>query len=319
MRASLQVNVAPPDLPHARHTLPHQMRVWSAQVDEIVFTYDTTRPSRGRFAATWEQHRPGMDALLAALCAEHPHARIAEVDPSPATVAAVARAFLAADHVPAKDSRGGPMYSYFFGLHDARSDLILHTDSDMLFGGGSQHWLAEAAALLAEHPDVLFAGPLPGPPHPRGVLPEQPVARPVAGLDNTHAFPTVTTRVFLVDRVRLRERLGPLPLLPPVLRRSRLKAAVNRHPPYAMPEQLISSAMAEHGALRVDLLGSDPGMWSLHPADRSPNFYAALPRVVDRVESGDMPPGQLGVYDVGSELVDWSDVVRPGPLRRLLT
>lgn len=318
MQATLQINVAPPDLGHAGHVLSHQLRTWAGQVDEVLFTYDTTPPARGRFGTAWEEQRPGMDALLAGLCDQYPHARIGEVDASPVAQQAVAKSFLTGDRVPAKDSRGGPMYAYFFGWHDAAHDLVLHSDSDLLYGGGSPTWLAEASRVLDQHEDVLFAGPLPGPPRPDGTLLGQPGARPFGTMPYAFAFPTVSSRVFLFDRTRAIARLGPLPLRPPVLRRSRIKARINGHPPFAMPEQMFSRALQERHAHRVDLLGTGPGMWSLHPAARSPNFYAALPELVARVERGDMPDAQRGVYDVSDALVDWSDVERPGPLRRLL-
>ena len=42
-KVCLQINLAPLDAPHARYTLPHQMRVLAAQVDEIQFTVDIHR------------------------------------------------------------------------------------------------------------------------------------------------------------------------------------------------------------------------------------------------------------------------------------
>ena len=35
---TLQVSLAPPDLRLARETLPHQLRCWAGQVDEVLFT-----------------------------------------------------------------------------------------------------------------------------------------------------------------------------------------------------------------------------------------------------------------------------------------
>ena len=40
---TLQVNLAPSDLPHAIHTIPHQLRRWRAQVDEVLLTVDLRR------------------------------------------------------------------------------------------------------------------------------------------------------------------------------------------------------------------------------------------------------------------------------------
>jgi hypothetical protein len=316
---TLQVNLAPPDLPHAIHVLPHQLRTWAAQVDEVLFTLDPIRPAGGRFATNWETLDPGMEALLSRLTAEHAAARVGIVDSSPEAIAAVGRRFFGVDRVPMKDSRGGPLYSYFYGLSDAANDLILHMDSDMLFGGGSQTWLAEATELLGEREDVVFVGPLPGPPRPDGRLIGQPYAAPEPHATPAFRFPTMSTRVFLVDRARLRERVGAVPLEPPLLLRSRLKARIKGNPSVAMPEQILSGALRRHGLSRVDFLGGEPGMWSLHPPFRSPAFYEQLPELIARVQAGDVPDEQRGHYDFVDSLFDFSDVrarLSRSPLRR---
>jgi hypothetical protein len=322
MSVTLQINCAPTDEPTARHTLPHLLRAVGDQVDEVLLTYDSEAPAGGgRFSEAWEERRPAMDALLERLCDEHPHARVGVVDTAPATRRAVARALLRdAEDVPLKDARGGPMYSYFHGLHEASHDLVLHADSDMLLGGGSRTWVAEAAGLLAAHDDLLFAGPLPGPPRADGVLLDNPGGRPAPelGVGAAFRFATVSTRVFLLDRRRLTGRVGGVALRPPLLWRSRLKARLRgRAGASAMPEQLWSLAMAEHGLSRIDFLGSDPGLWSLHPPFRSPEFFAALPGLVERVEAGDLPESQRGRYDVVDELVDWTSARQAARRNRL--
>jgi hypothetical protein len=304
---TLQINVAPPDAPHAVHLVPHQLRTWADHVDEIVFTLDTVRPTAGRFAAGWDERAPELGALLGRLTDQYPHARIGAVDPSPAAVRAVAQGFFGREAIPMKDSRGGPLYSYMYGLHDARHDLVLHCDSDMLFGGGGRAWLAEATALLEADPDVLVVDPLPGPPREDGRLFEQPDATPVPGQAHTYRFTQMSTRVFLMDRARLRERVAPIPLAPPLLIRSRLKAMLKGNPLVAMPEQFLTTAMRQHNLTRVDQLGSEPGMWSLHPAYRSPAFYEALPEIIRRVETGDVPQAQRGHYDIVDALFDFSE------------
>ena len=62
--------------------------------------------------------------------------------------------------------------------------------------------------------------------------------------------------------------------------------------------------MRRQGLVRVDFLGQEPGLWSLHPVWRSPGFLKALPALIRRVESGDLPEEQLGDYDVVDSLVE---------------
>ncbi len=307
MGVTLQINVAPPDAPHAVHILPHQLRTWADQVDEVLFTLDTVRPTAGRFADSWDERAPKMQALLERLVEQYPHARIGAVDPSPEAIQAVAQRFFGLDRIPMKDSRGGPLYSYLFGLHDGAHDLVLHCDSDMLFGGGSQSWVSESKELLATHEDVLVVDPLPGPPRKDGRLFGQPDAIPVPDQPHTYRFTQMSTRIFLMDRARLRARVGAMALPPPLLIRSRLKAMLKGNPLVAMPEQFLTMAMRRHALVRVDRLGSAAGMWSVHPLYRSPAFYEALPEIIRRVETGEVPEEQRGHYDVVDALFDFSE------------
>jgi hypothetical protein len=84
---------------------------------------------------------------------------------------AVSKLFFGSNIIPDKAWDGRPFYPYFYGLFVAKADYIMHMDGDMMFGGGSQTWISEAIDLLKARPDILFSGPLPGPPHPAGYMP----------------------------------------------------------------------------------------------------------------------------------------------------
>jgi hypothetical protein len=314
---TLQINLAPTDLPHAVHVLPHQLRQWSAQVQEIVFTFDLHRTTHGgRFSEGWEERRAPMEELLAELCREHAHARVEVVDYEPETMRAVAESLTGHSAIPTKDTRGGPFYSYFYGLYSASNDLVLHLDSDIMFGGLAQTWVKEARALLADNPEVLACDPLPGPPTPDQALRTQSASRfPYSSL--AFRFSKLTTRLFFLDRARLRDRLLPLTLRGPARLSSRMKARVHGNPPYVAAELVLSEAMVAAGLCRVDFLGADPGVWSLHPPYRSAAFYRELPRLIERIESGNVPERQRGDYDLNDSMFDWSSARRRAQLRRL--
>ena len=53
-------------------------------------------------------------------------------------------------------------------------------------------------------------------------------------------------------------------------------------------------------------LVSAPGFWSLHPPYRSETFYARLPQLIHAVETGDVPEGQRGHYDLNDSMIDWT-------------
>jgi hypothetical protein len=314
---TLQINVAPTDLPHAKCTLPHQLRQWAGQVQEVLFTLDLHRTAHGgRFGEAWEERRGPMQELLTNLCEQYPTARVESVDYDPAVMRAVAHEFLSNPEMPAKDTKGAPIYPYFHGLHSARHDLVLHLDSDLMFGGGSQTWTAEAAELLGANGDVLTCSPLPGPPTADATLRTQSGER-FAHDSPAFRFHTFSSRLFLIDRRRLRERVLPLELTGPIRLVSRLKAKLHGNPPYGAAEIAIGHAMVKAGLSRVDFLGAEPGMWSLHPPFRSPEFYEALPRLIERIEASEVPETQRGDYDLNDSMLDWSSARRRAQVRRI--
>jgi hypothetical protein len=96
---TLQISLAPTDLPTAKHTVPHQLRVWADQVDEILLVLDKHR-SRGRYSMDGHERLPGMLALLEECCAAYPHARAVEVDYSPEAAARLADRYSGGQPLP---------------------------------------------------------------------------------------------------------------------------------------------------------------------------------------------------------------------------
>lgn len=323
---ALQISVAPGDLPHARHTLPHQLRQWARQVDEVVFTLDLG--SDGGYRDRDRVEGPGgLEELLTGLCADHPHARVVRVDHTRQARDEVGRRLFGGAAIPLTDCYGKVVYAYFFGLLATRHRYVLHIDSDMLFGGGSETWVAEARRLLSERPDVFSCAPLPGPPSDRPL--RRRVAAGHAGSPLSRArsrnavpfaspglegpalrFSRLSTRDFLLDRsvfddgalamgahrARLSTRLAALVRVSAPRGRSGCEPA----------ESLLSRALTARDLMRIDFLGSAPGMWSVHPPLRSEAFYRALPDLIRRIEAGDVPEGQRGDYDLNDSMVDWS-------------
>ena len=69
---TLEITLAPPDLRHAVHILPHQLGVWARQVREILCVIDL-RPVPGRPDRLWEKRGQELldvvDAVLLAFLA----------------------------------------------------------------------------------------------------------------------------------------------------------------------------------------------------------------------------------------------------------
>jgi hypothetical protein len=305
---TLQVNLAPADLPHAKYTLPHQLRQWSKQVDEIVLVVDLHQ-SRGRYAEAWEKRLPGLRRLVDGCCAEYDHAHSVDVDYSPDVARRLSAKYFGGAEIPAKDWNGAPFYAYFFGLDAAANDYVLHMDSDMMFGGGSSTWVTEAIQLLRERSDVLICNPLPGPPTTDGQLRSQTLPmEPFTSL----AFRStgLSTRIFLMDVRRFHHCMKHLTLTRPATRRV-WQARADGNPPYETAELIWTHAMAKHGLLRIDFLGRAPGMWTLHPLHRSPLFYERLPALIEAIEAGMVPEAQRGHHDLNDSMVDCSDARKP--------
>jgi hypothetical protein len=47
-------------------------------------------------------------------------------------------------------------------------------------------------------------------------------------------------------------------------------------------------------------------MWTLHPTDRSESFFSGLPRLIERVEAGEIPDDQRGDYNLTDSMLPGS-------------
>ncbi len=129
-------------------------------------------------------------------------------------------------------------------------------------------------------------------------------------------FANAHTRVAFFDRRRLISHLAPLPLLqPPIFRR--WQARLEGNFPYILPEAILSFSVRRAGFLRIDFLGQEPGMWSIHPPYRNTAFYEQLPLLIQNIEQGELPDGQLGHHDINDSMVDWSSVRKSAWRRKL--
>ncbi|RKP53594.1 glycosyltransferase family 2 protein [Pararobbsia silviterrae] len=309
-RTAAQISTYPLDFPHMAHLLAHQIRVWSPMVERIVVTIDTFRSRSGRYRGEdYDKNLHALRELALGLAKVHPEVEVVEVDYSPQARREVARALFGSDDMPVKAWDGGPFYAYFYGLHHAQARYIAHFDGDMLFGGASPTWMNEAIACMEADPDVLMTSPFPGPPRADHAIlgHDDPLLRRVPDLAYpAYRFESASTRIFMIDMARLRDRVGPLPLERPKAS-SRIKAKLLGNPPDVIEaEQLLGIVLRRHGLHRIDMLGTGNGLWSLHPPYRGPRFYAQLAQLVEAVESNRIPDAQRGHYDVHDSLIDWS-------------
>jgi hypothetical protein len=302
LKCSLQINLAPNDYLHAQYIVPHQIKTFINQVDEIVLILDTHR-SKGRFGNNWDENLVNIKNLITAQCAIDKKIRTVDVEYSAGTMKKIAELFFGSAFIPKKDFRGGPFYAYFFGVYNCRSNYVLHMDSDMFLGGGSQTWIQEAIDLLSSNDDIFTCSPLPGPPHPDHILINQPTGIKL-NANYEFKFDGMSTRIFMLDKHSFDKR--KLILSPPSVK-NRIKALIRQNLPYDLPEHIISKYMRSNNLSRIDFLGTGKGMWSLHPPFRSKSFYDSVPQIINKVNNGDLDAAQNGNYDIVDEVCDWTE------------
>ena len=300
---TLQINLEPADHRLAKGLLAHQVKFWQRGVAEVLLTVDI-RPKSGEFDDKWRAARHRILDIANSI----PGARVLEVEYSREARHAISDEFFGDVRVPSKDWRGGPYFAYFFGLHAARHDWVLHADPDMFFGGDGPRWLETALPLYDNHPDLLFAAPLPGPPSPDGRLKQPGATRTTLDGIDGYEVAAMSTRVFLFSRTRFRQRITALRPRSPALR-SRLSASLDGFPAQELPEHLLTEAMQRARLKRFDFAGPTPGCWTLHPPYRSEDFYQKIPELLARIEKFDLPAAQLGDHDFNESLVDWSEAL----------
>lgn len=303
---TLQISLAPSDYRHGIHLLAHQIGVFEPQVDEILLTYDTHR-SKGRFAANWEENNERFWKFLVEFAAKSKKIKLLKIDYSSHTALNISKAFFNRQTIPAKDWRGGPFYTYFFGLFAAKHDYVIHIDSDMFFGGLSKTWVREAIAEYLANKAILFINPLAGPPKEDGTLNNQ-VYTNYRQKPFYFCFKSMSTRIFFVDRSRLRKY--PLHHIMTRNWKEMAKAIIRKNPPYRLPEEILTDVMKKHHLFRLDFKGAEPGLWSIHPPYRSNTFYSQLPELIQRIEDNDIPDSQKGHYDIINDLIDWTEAKR---------
>jgi hypothetical protein len=299
---TLQINLVPSDYRFAALIVPHQLRQLSSQAGEILLTVDTA----GGDLLRRRENPEALERLLGwieTLKIDYPHLRAAEADYRPATRRTVGQLYFGRDSIPQRTSRGA-FYAYFEGLHQARRNYVLHLDSDMLIGGGSQTWVDEAVSWLRGNPDVLTCTPFPGPPTADLQMKKQ-VAERLTAPRGAYRFRQFSTRVFLLDKRSIERSERKIRLRRASLR-TQARALLEGFSPMALPENLLADYMRDGGQCRVDFLGEEPGLWTLHPPFRDEAFLEKLPSIIQAVESGAVPENQTGDYDLNDSMVDWS-------------
>lgn len=313
---TLQINTAPTDIRFLEKIVPHQIRVLSSQVSAIHITADIRPSIKGRFSFN-ENQISEFKEILSDLTDRVDKVKVDYVDYSDKMIRDVASKMWNMGNLPIKDYRGGPFYSYIYGLYKVETDYIFHLDSDIFLGGGYQNWCLDAIDLLKDDPTIAIIKPLSGPPKKDRSTPCQfgQKLHPYRDLPAAFYSDNFTTRIFFAEKARLVGILKELTLQKPSIPRS-MMGKLQGNPLVKAPEQLLSNYLSSSDFIRLDYLGTAPGLWALHPPFRSEEFYEKLDTIIEAVQNGNIPDAQRGYHDINHAFVDWNSAIEQLPIYR---
>jgi hypothetical protein len=303
-KISLQINLSAADLPICRKLLDRQIRFWYEELDEIVLSIESKK-SFGKFAKDFDRNKKGLMVMVEQYITSFPKIRYHFIDYSPQRNASLAELFFCNERIPEKDYRGCAFYSYLDGLASCSNRYIIHLDSDIMLGGHPNSWLQDAVDLLNSEPSYLLINPLPGPPAANFELKQKYIRK--AGLYQ-FLFNKMSTRVFLIDMEKLSANklsLKKAPVTPRYIKwffKSGFKWG------YLALEDILSDIMVRRSLLRVDTLGINErrSAYTLHPVLKPAQYIQAIPDLLERMDTGDIPESQRGYYNVHNDFFDFS-------------
>ena len=194
----------------------------------------------------------------------------------------------------ARDYRGVPLFGWVAGLEAARTDFLVHFDSDVLLHQQTGFsWIEAGAKLIAHDSHVMFVSPLPGPPTTDGGLRGQ-LVDPIIDRDGNFRFKTFSSRRFLVSKQRFEKMLPTPGDWMSIQNRALMRLGFRNR--LVTWEECVSRALQKSEFDRVHL--RCPQAWAIHCLDHGQEWLARLPGIIARIEAGDYPAAQAGHYDL---------------------
>ena len=208
-------------------------------------------------------------------------------------------------HYPHQEThcfRGYPIYGSFRQFLDTDTKYILHLDCDMIFyEAPGFSWIQEGIKIMETNDDVLCVLPRGGPPTKDGSIHQGSTFYKTDEKRGLFLFKNFTSRHYLIHRERF---LSLLPLQPLWLSwREPIRIRL-----FGNGKMLCWEAMVEHALTKSDMWRADlmtDQAWSLHPGDRSEEFYQLLPQIIDSVNRNEFPEEQRGHFDL--RLNEWEN------------
>jgi hypothetical protein len=264
---SLASNATEADGPTLMRMVPHWLRVFGAQMVEMVIVVDA-EPMTGRIGELQQGHWDP-DALKVAIIgleSADPRVRFVpmkSIEPEP-----VQRRWFGKAR-PVRCETGTPLLAFVAAIEQTRSDLVLRFDSDMLFC--EKGWLeGEAIPLLESGVDIY-----------------EP---PRMHVENAAA----SSRAFMISKHRLDSKLPLRNLCLDPLRV--LHRRWHGRPPWVTLEKMITRGAEKRQLSHRIGRNVDLG-FSLHGLKRAWTGASWFDRVIESVEAGEVPDAQHASFD----------------------
>lgn len=305
---TLQVNLSPGDLAYAASTVPRLVAAHPGVAERLAIV-DCCRPQRTRIldpdkrmpAAAFAERSTAIRRLAEEFRAGGLFDKVVCLEPGDARFARLARRYVRPWMTESHDFGGCAFMAYWAALDLPGSRFVLHYDADILLHQREGFdWALEAIRRLVSLPQAVAAAPRTSPPgfakDEASDAPSAHEGRPRERVAGGWLNDWFSTRCLLVDRERLAPRL-------PLLRRRHAPEMLLRrwlsrgYPP--VPEQVLFHQLGTAGC-RCLQLGSAEA-WFLHPGRKDAEFLRLLPRMLDSVARGAVPPDQKGQADIRLE------------------
>ncbi|MDJ1178236.1 hypothetical protein PJF56_05115 [Roseofilum sp. BLCC_M91] len=293
------------------HTIPHLVKMCNFPFRQRLLAIDTAPLSGDKVnrpgVGTLEQVREYCSQLLSSGAVD----RVVDINYDPDYRRQVYQKHLGNGSIrPTHNYKGYPILGTIFSLEEPTGDYLLHFDSDMMLYQQSDYsWIEAGIEVFKNHPEVMAVRPLSGPPTEDKKF-YQGKKKYTKDPDGFYKFKFFSSRAYLIDRKRF-DSLLPLPVLWRSYRNqwlnplpSQMKTILNCYTgkgKLASWEVMVSQRIENNAYVRATM--DSPQAWTIHPNTRSPKFIAALPEIIQAIESGQYPSTQAGYYDL--KLNDW--------------
>lgn len=314
---SLWTLVARTDVPYMLDTIPHQIKACNYPFVERVLAMDTAPLTGDKLTRYNTGSQEELDQACQQLIDQGWIDRVEKINYDPALVRQIYTKYFGAQQAAQMQDhthnwKGSTVYASLYCIEQAQSNYYLHFDADMmLYQKPEFDWISEAIKLQNQVPEIATVRPRCGPPRSDNTAfhPNPFVVDPRGFWG--HKF--FSMRTYFVERDRFAE-LSPIPLRwhhPPLVSRylpgplqslgrkveNKLRRGIGPvKGAIASFEPMTSERLQNTKYVRADLDATDA--WTIHPPKHTPEFIAALPRLIELIEQGKFPPDQAGYYDL---------------------